>query len=298
MATTTDEFTNALNEEFGLTTEVEEPKTEEPETEEPAPADEAPKTETVEETANRKEEEAVTEPEAPKFATKDDVAAALREYNQETTGRVEAVHSAAEEIISKLHPEGIDRNLYDSNGNVIKTAQDIVDRGLLNPRTGEPFEYEEAASWILAAQQQMNKNFEEIQNYATEIAEQNIQLSESSKRVMEKWGDVLNSLPQDKREELAEKYLTKQLEFAPDGSYITKVNMTPEEYYDLILEPYKDLSSVMAEKQRLEDEAKQRAQAAEQAERSGLPPQRGTSETKANTGDPMLDALIDEMAKG
>lgn len=297
MATTTDEFTSALNEEFGLTPEVEEPKTEEPETEEPAPADE-PKTETVEETANRKEEEAVTEPEAPKFATKDDVAAALREYSQETTGRVEAVHSAAEEIISKLHPEGIDRNLYDSNGNVIKTAQDIVDRGLLNPRTNQPFEYEEAASWILAAQQQMNKNFEELQNYAADIAEQNIQLSESSKRVMEKWGDVLNSLPQDKREKFAEQYLTKQLQFAPDGSYITKVNMTPEEFYDIILEPYTELSSVMAEKQRLETEAKQRDQAAELAERSGLPPQRGTSATKANTGDPMVDALIDEMAKG
>jgi hypothetical protein len=81
--------------------------------------------------------------------------------------------------------------------------------------------------------------------------------------------------------------------------------MSPEAYYNRALAPYKQLGQALAEKQALEaaqvaaaqEEARQQQQD-EQAERNGMPPQRGTSDVKANTGDPMLDALVDELNKG
>jgi hypothetical protein len=253
------------------------------------------KSETPEETANRHAKEA--EGELPKYATKEDVIDAMREYNKETTGRVEQIHQARDEVISTLHPEGIDRNIYDTEGRVIKTAQDIVDRGLINERTGEAYTYEEAASFVLEANRQMDKNIEELNSWAEDVAEQNISLVEGNKRVMEKWGDVLKAMP-ELAKELAEEYITTQLEFDKTGSYITRKGMEPEKYYDRVLAPYKQYGQAIAEKNELEAKLQSQQQQSEQAERNGIPPQRGTSDVKANTGDPMLDALVDELKKG
>lgn len=234
--------------------------------------------------------------EAPKFATKDDVAAALREYNQETTGRIENVKQATEQVIEKLYPEGIDRNIYDTNGQVIKTAQDIVDRGLMKDN-GEEFTYEEAASFILQAQQKMNQNVEDLNNWAEKVAEDNISLIESNKRVMAKWGDTLKALPQDMVEQLATAYTTKQVKFDKTNSYVTEMSMTPEEFYDTVLAPYSRLAQSIAAKEQQAAITQSQTAASQQADRNGIPPQRGSAVTKSNTGDPMLDALIDEMNK-
>ena len=293
-----DEFTKALNEEFDLAPDeettavaVEEPPKVEDDKPETPPVEE-PK---VEEPTDEPEPTAEETPVETQYATKDDIKAAMREYNSETTERVEAVQSVASEVISEIYPEGVDTTIYDSNGVAIKTAQDIVDRGLLKA-DGEPFTYEEAASWMMAAQQQMNQNLSELKDYATYVAARNISLSESSKRVMDKWGDVINTLPKEERERLAAKYMEGHLEFAKNGNFITKMSMTPEDFYDIALSPYRQLNQALAEKKALEEQMAQRQAQAEQAERSGLP-QRGQSRTKANTGDPMLDALIDEMEK-
>lgn len=239
-----------------------------------------------------------TDPEAPKFMTKDDVVDAMRQYNQETAGRLDQVSSASKEIIGTLYPEGIDSNIYDTNGNVIKTAQDIVDRGLVNERTGEPFSYEEAASFMLEAGQKMTKNVEELNNWAEKVAEENINLMEGNKRVMDKWGETLKALPKETVEALAEKYITKLLKFDKTNSYITEMAMTPEEFYDTALSPYSQLSQSIASQKQADEAAKTQAATTEQSERNGIPPQRGQSDVRANTGDPMLDALVDELKKG
>lgn len=239
-------------------------------------------------------------PEEPKFATKDDIKEAMREYNSDVAGRVDRVNSARDEVINVLHPEGIDKNIYDSNGKIIKTAQDIVDRGLFKPGTEEPFTYEEAASWLLNAQRQTNENIAEMQQYAENVAETNVSLVESNQRVLEQWGDVLKAMPK-LADELAETYINTQLTWDKTKSFVTNVSMSPEQFYQLTLAPYKQLAEHMvqsnqsAEAQAAKEAAE--AAAAEQAERTGIPPQRGTSATKANTGDPMLDALIDELGK-
>jgi hypothetical protein len=264
------------------------------------------KNETPEETANRKatEDAAKANEEAPKPLTAEDIRRAIAEDRAETTGRVEQLHTAREEIITKLYPEGIDKNIYDTDGRVIKTAQDIVDRGLINDRTGEAYTYEEAASFILDANRQMAENIEELNSWAETVAEQNISLVESNQRVMSDWGDILKAMPK-LAEELAAEYIQTQLQFDKTNSYITRMGMSPEAYYNRALAPYKQLGQALAEKQALEaaqvaaaqEEARQQQQD-EQAERNGMPPQRGTSDVKANTGDPMLDALVDELNKG
>lgn len=245
-------------------------------------------------------EEAAEEPvEEPKFATKDDVKAALKEYNTETTGRVSQVTEARDEIIGKLHPEGIDRSIYDTNGDAIKTAQDIVDRGLVNERTGEAYNYDEAASFILEANRQMDANVKELNEWADTVAEQNISLVESNKRVMEDWSDILSTLPKDQVEKLANDYISTQLEFDKSNSYITRMGMSPEAFYGHALSPYRQFNSQMAEKAATEAKEQKEAQTSEQSERNGgIPPQRGASNVKANTGDPMMDALMDELKKG
>lgn len=264
------------------------------------------KNETAEETANRHATEAADKAasEAPQFATKDDVKAAMREYNQETTGRVTEVHTVREDIIKTLYPEGIDQKVYDTEGRVIKDAQEIVDRGLVNDRTGEPYTYEEAASFMLRAGQQMAKNVEELNTYAESVAEENINLKEGNQRVMAEWGGILKVMPK-LAAELAEEYVTTQLKFDKTRSYIEKMSMTPEAYYRRALAPYKQLGQALAEKnaaaaqqQAAADEEAKQNQQNEQDERNGIPPQRGTSKVNANTGDPMLDALVDELNKG
>lgn len=307
------DFMAALNEEFGLTPEDTTPTppaptpvaddakdqpeqppkadTEEDKPVQPAAADDKP--DDAKPAAPQGGEEKVEE---PKFATKQDVMDAIRETGQETAQRVTKVNSARDEIIDKLYPEGIDKNVYDSNGKVIKTAQDIVDRGLINERTGEPYTYEEAASFMLEAGRKTAENLEELNSWAENVAEQNITLIESNHRVMDKWGDTLKSLPKEDVEKLAAQYIST-LEFDKTNSYVTKVVISPEQFYDIALAPYAQLNEALAKNAEYEAEAKRLRDEAEQAERSGLPPQRGTSATKSNTGDPMVDALIDEMNK-
>lgn len=234
--------------------------------------------------------------EQPKYATADDVKQAMRDYHNESQQRASQVTEARDEIISKLYPGGIDKNIYDSDGKVIKTAQDIVDRGLLK-NDGEPYTYEEAASFMLEAGREMTKNIQELNDWADNIAEQNISLMESNQRVLAQWGDVLNQLPKEQVEALAATYVG-MLEFDKTNSYITKMPMTPEQFYTSALAPYKSLRDQQAQAQAQAQQEEAQRQATHQQERAGLPPQRGTSETKANTGDPMLDALVDELKKG
>lgn len=271
----------------------------------PAGSEEAPKPadgkqETPEEEAQRKAEEAANA-EPPTPLTREDIQAAIRAERQQTEGRVDKVHTAREEIISVLHPTGIDKNIYDTDGKVIKTAQDIVDRGLINDRTGEAFTYDEAASFVLEANKKIADNVEELNSWAEQVAEQNISLLEGNERVISQWGDILQAMPQ-LADELAKEYITTQLEFDKTGSYIVRMGMTPENYYNRVLAPYKRLGETLSAQNaaKAEEDAKATAaaQQAEQDERNGIPPQRGTSDVKSNTGDPMLDALVDELNKG
>ena len=300
------DFQTALAEEFGFAPEADEPTTTPDTTSEVAEVPDAdkPKAVTEEQVPEAKGEEkpvadepAIPQGEAtPKFATKQDVLDAMKEYNSETTGRIDKVATVSKEIIDSLHPEGIDRTLYDTNGAVIKTAQDIVDRGLVNERTGDTFTYEEAASFILEANRQMDQNIGELEKWAGDVAEKNINLLEGNERVMSQWKDVLEAMP-NVAKDLAERYISTQLEFDKTNSYITRMSMTPEDFYNMTLTPYRQLGEALAAKEATAVAEQAQTQASEQDERNGIPGQRGQSNMPSNTGDAMVDALIDEINK-
>lgn len=256
--------------------------------------------ETPEEKANREALEAANK-EEPKPLTAEDIKKVLDERESSTQERVSQLHEAREAIINKVYPEGIDTKIYDTDGKVIKDAQEIVDRGLINERTGEPYTYEEAASFMLQANKKIAEQVEELNSWAEDVAEQNISLNEGNQRVMEQWGDILKAMP-NVAKRLADEYVNTQLTFDKTGSYITKMATTPERFYNLVMPAYQKLGEAMAAQnaaatqQQAQEQAQQ--QQNEQNERMGLPPQRGTSDTKANTGNPMLDALVDELNKG
>jgi hypothetical protein len=292
------DFQTALAEEFGFAPEAEEKVEETPEVEEKVEEtpveEEAP---AVEKTEEKAEETPTEEKEDPKFATKQDVLDAMKEYNSATTDRIDQVSTVSKEIIDSLHPEGIDRNIYDTNGNVIKTAQDIVDRGLTNERTGDTFTYEEAASFVLEANRQMDVNIKELNDWAGDVAEKNINLLEGNNRVMSKWGETLEVMPK-LRAELAKEYMDTQIEFDKTNSYITRMVQTPEQFYDRIMTPWQQLGNALAVKEMQAQETQTQTDNSQQNDRMGLPPQRGQSDMPSNTGDRMVDALIDEMNKG
>lgn len=264
------------------------------------------KSETAEEKANREETEAAGAAEEVKPLSKEDILAALNERDSALSNRVDKVKEAADEVIEKLYPQGIDKNIYDTDGNVIKTAQDIVDRALVNPNTNEPFTYEQAASFMLEAGRQMTENIEQLREYATEIAEKNVNLLEGNNQVIAKWGDTLKALPKETVDMLADTYMKTQLKFDKTNSYITEMAMSPEDFYNIALSPYSKLNEAIAKNAELETAAQaaaaaeqQREAEAEQAERTGgIPPQRGTSATKPNTGNEFTDALVEELMKG
>lgn len=301
------EFFTALEEEFkqdspdeaSQVKPVEEPPVETPPVEKPAetteekPAEDKPVNETPAEGDADKSDEKVKEDPAPKFATKSDVIDAMREYNQQTAERTTTLSTARDEVIKVIHPEGIDKNIYDTSGNVIKTAQDIVDRDLLNPKTNEPFTYEQAASWLLESQRQMDENVNELMSYAEGVAEVNISLNESEKDVMAKWGDVLKAMP-NVAKELYDNYI-KTVEFDKTGSYAVKAPIDPMTFYSMALAPYMQLADTMTELETMRGTAAQQEEEQQRDERISLP-QRGSSKVKSNTGDAMLDALMDELA--
>lgn len=265
----------------------------------PGEATDIPK-ETPEEKANREAQEAANK-EEPKPLTAEDIKKVLDERESSSQERVSQLHEAREAIISKVYPEGIDTKIYDTDGKVIKTAQDIVDRGLVNERTGEPYTYEEAASFMLEANKKMAEQVEELNSWAENVAEENISLNEGNQRVMAQWGDTLKAMP-NLAAKLAEEYVSTQLTFDKTNSYITKMAMTPERFYGLVMPAYQKLGEALtaqqAAAQTQQQQEQNEQQQNEQAERNGLPPQRGTSDTRANTGNPMLDALVDELNKG
>jgi methyl-accepting chemotaxis protein len=231
--------------------------------------------------------------EQPGYATKDDVAAALREYTQEQTDRSSLLKRASTEVIEKMYPDGIDKNIYDSNGNKIETAQDIIDRGLANPQSGELFDtYEEAASWLLNAQRTTNQNAEDLQNYADDVAEVNVDLNNGIQRIDAEWGQVLDSMPKV-AEQIKNNYENTLVKDSKTG-LVTKAPIDIKQFYDSALAPYMQLGEQMAKNEQLEKMQKDRQAVDDRDERIDMP-SRGSSKTKANTGDEFVDALIDEI---
>ena len=224
------------------------------------PADEAP---------------ADDEPEE-KPATREEIKAALRELDQEKQTASDTRSQLKNEVLETLYPEGIDRQLRDADGDPITGIEDLTK--LINPKTNDYFTDEEAAQWLLGAQQKLNQDIEQMENYAYEVADTNLTLKEGTDYIQEKMGDVLAAFP-EVADQLLEAY-TATLVKDPKTGVIIKAPVDVVKFYSVALKPYQAQLTAQAEaeaaKKAAEKKAAEEAAKAGQAEREDLSP-RGES---------------------
>lgn len=176
-----------------------------------------------------KEEE---EPEE-KNATKEAIKEALQEIEDAKTSRSSAVDAFKKEVEETLYPEGIDRQLRDSDGDPITGIEDLTK--LINPKTGELFTDEQAGAWLLSAQQKLNQDIETVEAFIEQVAEVNANVKSGAERVAAKYGDILKA--DDKlRVRLIEAY-DKTLVKDPKTGVTINNPIDVEEFFDIALEP-------------------------------------------------------------
>jgi hypothetical protein len=107
---------------------------------------------------------------------------------------------------------------------------------LTNPRTGDNFTEEQAGSWLLAEQQKLNQQIEQLETSAQRVAEVNLGLKADAQRVVDKHGELLGRNPElaKKAQEFYEKTLVKD----PKTGITMEAPMDLIGFYDVFLDPY------------------------------------------------------------
>lgn len=163
------------------------------------------------------------------------------------------------EVTETLYPEGIDRQLRDSDGEPITGIDDL--KNLINPKTNDYFTDEEAGAWLLAAQKKLNQDVETVERFIEDVAETNLMLEEGAQRVADKYGELL-SKPEN--QDLKQRLLTtfnKTLVKDPKTGVAIKAPMDVEEFFDIALDPILTKQAEEAEaKKQAEKDAKKAAQ--------------------------------------
>lgn len=284
-----EEWAAAINEEYGTDVKADEAPVDDTPAEEPPvdseedkseetrdssdgednseSADEAPEESAPEVEEAPVEEQPKDEPEE-KYSPKDAIKEALRELDQEKFQRQDTVSKMKEEALQALYPEGIDRQLRDSDGDPITGIEDLTK--LINPKTGELFSSEEAGAWLLSAQQRLNADIEKMEKYAESAAETRLALEEGSNRVAELYGELLNTLPQETAEKILANYQSSLVR-DPNTGVIISAPVDVVDYYSVIMEPLLLQQQAQAEAAtKAEKEAATKAAKTEQSERGDL----------------------------
>lgn len=204
-----------------------------------------------------------------KTSTKEAIKEALQEIDDAKASRTSQVDAFKKEVAETLYPEGIDRQLRDSDGDPITGIDDLTK--LINPRTGELFTDEEAGSWLLSAQQKLNKDVEQVERFIEQVAEVNVNVKSGAERVAEKYGEILRA--DDKlRLRLIAAY-DKTLVKDPKTGVTINNPIDVEEFFDMALEGRiidKAAADEAAEKAAKEKKAKEAKDG--QSDRSDLKP--------------------------
>ena len=203
----------------------------------------------------------------PNASTKEAVKEALQEIEATKTDRSNRLESFKSEVASKLYPEGIDRQLRDSDGDPITGIDDLTK--LINPATQDYFTDEEAGAWLLAAQRKLNEDVQTVEKFVEDVAETNFQIEAGAARVVEKYGKVLKENPQ-----LADRLLAgynKTLIKDPNTGVAIKAPVEVEEFFDLALEPMLTQQAKEAEAAAAASKAAEaKAKKAKQSERGDM----------------------------
>jgi hypothetical protein len=201
--------------------------------------------------------------------TKDAIKEALQEIETDKASRASQIDALKKEVTETLYPEGIERQLRDSDGDPITGIDDLTK--LVNPKTGELFTDEEAGAWLLSAQQKLNKDIEIVENFIERVAEVNASITENAKRVSAKYGDIL-AADDALRERLVKAY-DKTLVKDPQTGVTISAPVDVVEFFDIALEAR--VAQQAADQQASAAKAKadaEKAAKAGQADRGDLKP--------------------------
>lgn len=206
-----------------------------------------------------------------KFATKDDIRAALAEQAAIQEAQQTTRKSLRSELRSELFPEGIDFDLQikDSDNGLITGPSQIAGK-LVNPNTQELFTYEEAKDYWDNAQKQINKIIEEREQTIDSYAENNQSFFDGAQIVEQKYGAWLKANPVEAKK-LLDNYFATAAKVTKSG-YITEMTKDVVSYYDTVMSPLKSVASQLELKRQGEEQEQARqAQKASQSDRSDLP---------------------------
>jgi hypothetical protein len=136
--------------------------------------------------------------------------------------------------------KGIPTQLVDADGDPIKTVEDVMRHN--NPRTGQPFENEEqAAQWLLAAQNQVKANAETSTAELNSVMETQQSLADQTDIIAYQYGELLNAMPELKEQLWAE--YSKGLTYK--NGVIVKAPQSLEKFYETALEPYAQMGRTL-----------------------------------------------------
>lgn len=185
-----------------------------------------------EEESDAKEDETPEENTPPEEdPTKKAVKEALQEIETDRSSRMAEIDSIKQAAMEKLYPNGIDRQLRDSDGDPITGIDDLTK--LVNPATNDYFTEEEAGRWLLENQQRLNKEVEQAERYVEQVAEVNQNLNEGARRVHDKYPEQMAD--EKIRTRLLDAY-NKTLVKDPETGVIVKTPIDIEEFFDIALE--------------------------------------------------------------
>ena len=214
------------------------------------------------------------EEEQPTPSTSEIVRDALKEAENIRISNEETRKAYHQEVIDSLYPEGVGRQLVDAEGNPINGVGDLVK--LINPETNEYFTRDEAADYLLAAQQKLNTELADFDKNIDTIVDTNISIQDGSIKVQKEYGELLKSMP-DVAQKLQEAYF-KTLVIDKKTNIIIKATVPVDEFYEAALLPYKRVATQMELKVQGEQEAA--AKAAKDAEIAAEAAKKAAEEAK------------------
>lgn len=225
--------------------------------------------------------------------TREEIKAALREEAQEreaaSSQRTTFAGKVRDDLKEALKLDSTYTTVALEDGTPINSVTQLTQ--VINPETSEPYTREEAASLLLDAQRIVQENIAANEKQVDELTDINVNFKEEADEVDRLYGDVLKAFPETAKE-LLDAY-QKTFETSKDGTYVTKVPISPLAFYGPALRPFRNATDQVAQQQAEAKaaEAKVARDAeikAEQEDRGDIGTTAGDAKGKSN---PLSDAL-------
>lgn len=239
--------------------------------------------ETPEQKAEREKNEAESTDDKSDSTKKDDAAAepktdtrTARQVNRESAKEVETIATDVRQqmFVKTQAVNGVDKQYFDGKDNEkyvlvdgkptladadldpIRNIEDVMK--LTDPRTNEAFTAEAAAQFLMAAQQKMNQNIDDMNKDISRIAEANVDLKDQADSIDYQYGELLKEMP-ELRDQLWTEY-SNTLVKDPKTGIVTGIPVSLERFYEIALQPYVKLAQSLEAQQTAKTEA-EKAQA-------------------------------------